>query len=401
MKEYIWIIGGSIHQLPAIYEAKKLGLGIVCSDYNSDCIAKDEVDIFINISIYDKQAHIENIKRLKDEGINLKGIVCIAVDAAITMGAVNDYFGFCGISEEIASICKDKTLFREKMDVWGLPNAYFKILTKESRSVDIIKIDFPIIIKPNNGFGSVGAKIFYNEVGIFNHINYLLDDLDFEKILIEEFYIGEEQTVEAIVDKDGVFTPEFITDRFFTRDIYPVEIGLQNPSSLAESIQSELFDFAKKIAQNLNIKNGTIKLDSIITKKGARIIEATVRVAGGLDPYFLVPTASGKNIMQNAILTALGKPLKKEALINSINKYALTGSPLPKPGEIVDISGIDEAKKISGVEKVFLFGNIGDRIKEYKDGTSRICFVLVSNKSLSRAKEILEEAISLIKIETK
>jgi biotin carboxylase len=400
MKDYIWIIGGSLHQIPAINEAKNLGLGIVCSDYNSNCMAKDMVDIFVNISIYDKQAHIEKIEELKKQGVNISAIVCIAVDAAITMGAVNDYFGFSGISEEIASICKDKTLFRKKMDEWGLPNAYFEILSKKNRSVDIGKTQFPIIVKPNNGFGSVGAKIFHNDEGILEHIDYLLDELDFDKILIEEFYIGEEQTVEAIIDKDGTFTPEFITDRFFTRDTYPVEIGLQNPSSLNENIQKDLFSFAKKIAQGLNIKNGTIKLDSILTKNGVRIIEATVRVAGGLDPYFLVPSATGKNIMQNAILSSLGRPLRKEALVNSVNKFSLTGSPLPKPGQIMSIKGIEEAKKISGVEKIFLFADIGDAIKEYKDGTSRVCFVLVSDKSLNRAKEILQEAISLIKIET-
>lgn len=396
MKEYIWIIGGSIHQLPAIYEAKKLGLGIVCSDYNSDCIAKDEVDIFINISIYDKQAHIENIKRLKDEGIDLKGIVCIAVDAAITMGAVNDYFGFCGVSEKIATICKDKTQFRKSLENSVIPNAKYKVLTKENKTFDY-EIEFPVIIKPNNGFGSVGAKIFYNKEGIEEHINRLFDS--FEKVLVEEFYIGEEQTVQAIFDCDGEFIPEYITDRFFSRDTYPVEIGLQNPSSLPNKIQEELFDLAKKTGEVLGIKSGTVKLDTIVTEAGARIIEATVRVAGGLDPYFLVPAASGKNIMQNAILTALGKKTKKEALKDK-NKYALTGSPLPKSGVIKNISGIEKVENMEGVEKVFLFAKKGDTIKEYKDGTSRVCFVLVSHKSLKTAKDILKQAIDTIKIET-
>ncbi len=397
MKEYIWIIGGSIHQIPAIEEAKNLGLGIVCSDYNSNCVAKDEVDIFVNISIYDKEAHIENIKRLKKEGINIKGIVCIAVDAAITMGAVNDYFGFCGVSEEIATICKDKTRFRKEIENSIIPNAKFKILTKEDKELNL-DIDFPIIIKPNNGFGSVGAKIFHNQTGIKEHIDELLNS--FEKVLVEEFYIGEEQTVQCIFDCNGNFVPEYITDRFFTRDIYPVEIGLQNPSSLAKNIQEELFDLAKKTGEVLGIKSGTVKLDSIVTKKGARIIEATVRVAGGLDPYFLVPASTGKNIMQNAILTALGKKLKNEALENSKNKYALTGSPFPKPGIIKNIQGIEEAKKLQGVEQIFLFAKKGDTIKEYKDGTSRVCFVLVSDKFLQEANSILKQAIKLIKIET-
>src|SRR5574344_191343 len=160
--EYIWIIGGSIHQIPSIEEAKRLGLGVICSDLNDNCEAKNIVDIFVNISIYDKIAHIENIKKLKNDGIDIKGIVCIAVDAAITMGAVNDYFGFCGISEEIATICKDKTLFREKLENSDIPNAKFKVLKKYDKNFDF-SFDFPIIVKLNNGFGSIGAKIFYDK----------------------------------------------------------------------------------------------------------------------------------------------------------------------------------------------------------------------------------------------
>lgn len=397
MKEYIWIIGGSIHQIPAIEEAKSLGLGVICSDLNNNCEAKKIVDIFINISIYDKEAHIQNIKKLKRDGINVKGIVCIAVDSAITMGAVNDYFGFCGISEEIAIVCKDKTLFREKLENSDIPNAKFKVLEKEDKIFNF-DFNFPIIVKPNNGFGSVGAKIFYDEKEIQEHIDELFNT--FDKVLIEEFFEGEEQTVEAIFDFNGNFVPEFITDRFFTRNTYPVEIGLQNPTSLSNDIQEELFLLAKKVGNLLGIKSGTIKLDSIITKNGARIIEATVRVAGGLDPYFLVPAATGKNIMRNAILTALGKPLEKESLENKKNKYALTGSPLPIPGKIINISGIEEAKKIQGVEQIFIFAKEGDMIREYKDGTSRICFVLVSDESLVKAQNILKQAIEMINIKT-
>jgi len=398
--KYIWIIGASLHQIPAIKEAKKLGYGVICSDYNNNCIAKELVKVFINISIYDKEAHIKEITRLKKDGFDIQGIVCIAVDAAITMGAVNDYFGFCGISEEIATICKDKTLFREKMNEWKLPNAFFKVLTKKQREVCLDELELPVIIKPNNGFGSIGAKIFKNRIGIKEHIDFLFDELDYEKVLIEEFYIGEEQTIEAIFDCEGNFVPEFITDRFFTRETYPIEIGLLNPSLLSESIQANLFEFAYKIGKNLGIKSGTIKLDSIVTNKGVRVIECTVRVAGGLDPYFLVPAATGKNIMQNSILTAMREPLKKDALINRKNKVALTGSPLPKPGIIKSIEGIDEVKKMLGVEEVFLFAKIGDIVKEYKDGTSRVCFVLVSHKQKKEAQKILDGALKTIVIET-
>jgi biotin carboxylase len=397
--KYIWIIGGSLHQIPAIQEAKRLGLGVICSDFNNSCEAKDLVDIFVNISIYDREAHILKIEEFRKNNINIYGIVCIAVDAAITMGAVNDYFGFCGISEKIAQTCKDKTLFRELLDSSNIPNAKYQICTNQNlQELKIEELEFPVIVKPHNGFGSIGAKIFHTNIEILEYIKSLLND--FEKVLIEEFFIGEEQTVEAIFDCNGNFTPEFITDRFFTRETYPIEIGLQNPSSLPQTMQEELFTLANDVGKTLGIQSGTIKLDSIMTKNGPRVIEATVRVAGGLDPYFVVPTATGKNIMQNAILTALGEPLQHEALIDSKHKFALTGSPMPKSGKIISIRGIEEAKKLPNVEDIFLFANIGDTIKEYKDGTSRVCFVLVSHTNKEIAKQTLQEAINRIQIET-
>lgn len=398
-KKYIWVIGGSLHHVTTILEAQKLGYGVVCSDYNSGCVAKGLADKFVNISIYDEQGHIQAILELREQGIEVAGIVCIAVDAAMTMGAVNDYFGFCGVSKAIAQTCKDKTLLRQTLQNSSVPNAYFQIITADNvAQLTLVDLPLPVIVKPHNGFGSVGAKIFQELNGIKTHIYGLLQD--FDKVLIEEFYIGEEQTVEAIFDCDGNFVPEFITDRFFQRTQYPVEIGLQHPSSLNESSQNALFELAYQVGKVLGIQSGTIKLDSIMTAKGPRLIEATVRVAGGFDPNFLVPAATGKNIVQNAILTAMGEPLRPQALIDVKHKFALTGSPLPPAGKIVSITGIEAAKKLSGVKEVFMLAKVGDRIKPYKDGTSRVCFVLVAESSLEQAQETLQTALNTINIWT-
>ncbi len=77
----------------------------------------------------------------------------------------------------------------------------------------------------------------------------------------------------------------------------------------------------------------------MLTKNGPRIIEMTCRLSGGFDSQYLVPAATGKNVLKVAILIALGKPFPKNLLIDKKQKVGVTGSIWPKPGKILNIKG--------------------------------------------------------------
>lgn len=399
-EEYLWIIGGAELQVPLIKEAHKLGLKTIVSDLNDKCVARKLTNMFVNIDIFDVQAHIDYINRHK---LNIIGVLAAGIDVPETMAELNEYLGLKGVSLETALLVKNKELFRVKLCELNYPTPTFEIINENNiHKIDEIleKVPYPLIVKPTNNCGSRDMKIFNkNSKDLKKFIQNKF--AKYKLLLIEEMWQGKEQTVECLVDINGNFHNGFITDRNFTfKDGYPIETGLVHPSQLDKEKQEELYRLAKKIAGDLNIEVGAVKLDTIYTQDGPRIIELTVRHSGGFDCQYLVPRSTGKNILKAAILTAIGKKFNPELLKNRLHKFGVTGSIWPKKGTIVSISGIEEAQRVTGVEEIICFKKTGDDVREYIDCAARIVYIIATGDSLKKAQESLKKAQELIKVET-
>lgn len=401
MKEkYLWVIGGGELQIPLIKEANKLGLKTVVSDYNPECVAKKYADVFVEIDIFDRNAHI---KYLKSCDFNIAGVLAAGIDAPETMAAMNEYLGLKGVSLKTALLVKNKDQFRLKLKELGYPVPEFKIITQENLGqleTLLEKMPYPLIVKPTNNSASRDMKIFDKNSNELQ--NFIKNNIQkYKLVLVEEMFEGEEQTVECLVDINGSFHNGFITDRKFTfENGFPVELGLVHPTELPLNTQEELFGLAKQVAHDLEIDVGAVKLDTITTKNGPRIIELTVRHSGGYDCQYLVPRSTGKNILKAAILTAIGEVFESELLHDNLHRFGVTGSIWPQTGVITKITGLEEAKQIEGVEEIFFRYSLGDTITPYIDCASRVAFIICSAKSRKEANDILNKAIQTIQIET-
>ena len=405
MKNYYWIIGGGAMQIPLINEVQKFGFEIIVSDYSPNCICKGLSDVFYEIDIFDIESHIQKAKEIINEGNKIVGVLAAGIDAPETMASLNKFLGHPTVEPKIARLVHNKHEFRNKLKELGYPTPkFFQIdINSLSNLENIInELGFPLIVKNTDSSGSRGTKIFYknNFKDIKNTVFEAINVSKSKIALIEECWEGPEQTVETIFDYNGVFHPCFITDRIFDRSSgYAIETGLRSPSSLDSKIQKEMFELAKNIAIDLGIKIGAAKYDMILTNNGPRVIEMTVRLSGGFDCQYLVPAASGKNILKAAIYTSLGQLFSKNLLVDSKKKVALSESIWPKPGIIKNIHGIDNVKKFKGFEFIFFRYKVGDTITEYVDCTKRVCFIIASGKSYEKARQNINKIKDNIKIE--
>ena len=402
--EFFWIIGGGQLQVPLIDEVKKLGYKIIITDKNPECICKDLADIFFPIDIFNIEDHLRIAKSLIKNGEKIVGVLAAGIDAPITMAVLAKHLEINGVDPEIAKIVHNKNRFRTTLKKLGHPTPKFFVINNKNLNQinSVIKeIGFPLIVKNSDSSGSRGTRIFdkKNTNEIKKQIELAIKVSRSGNALIEECWEGSEHTVETIFDVNGEFHPCFITDRIFDKkNGYPVEIELFHPSKLPIPIQKEMFEIAKKVATDLGITIGAAKYDMILTKKGIRIIEMTVRLSGGFDCQYLVPAATGKNVLKAAILTALGKPFSKELLDDKKSKYSISCSLWPKLGKIKKIEGIEHIEKISGYEQFFLRYSVGDVVEPYIDSTKRFCFIITSGNTEIEAREAANRIKTFIKV---
>jgi len=405
--EFFWIIGGGLLQLPLISEVKDLGYKVIVSDRTRSCICAKEADIFIEADIFDTKGHLEEAFRLKGSGIKISGVLAAGIDATVTMAVLAKSLNLPGVDPYAAYITNNKDLFREILRKSGYHMPKFKVINmrnfKEVGSA-VKEIGYPLIVKNTDTSGSRGTKIFYESdlKGVKEAVKNAMFVSRSKRALIEEFWVGKEQTVETIFDIDGKFHPCFITDRIFDKSKgYALELGLRHPTALPKKIQEEMYSLVEKVARDLGIRIGAAKADMILTNQGPRIIEMTTRLSGGFDCQYLVPAATGKNVLRVAVLTALGKKFSPELLVDKKHKVGLTASIWPEQGKIVAIEGVGEAEKIPGFEKIFFRYNIGDVVESFVDCTKRVCFIIVTGNDEPAAKKALQRVLNAVKIVTR
>lgn len=402
----LWIIGGGQLQIPLIEEAGKLGLSSLVTDKNPNCVAAKFADYFFPVDIFDIGENSKLLFKLQQMGMEIVGVLAAGVDANVTAAVIAKVAGLPGVDPAAAYITHYKPAFRKFLKENNLPSPkWAEVSTFKELKEAVKRIGVPFIIKNIDSSGSRGTKKFFSKPNDKELVKALKDAVansTTKTALVEELLFGTEQTVETLYDINGVFHPCFITDREFdSKNEWAVEIGLRHPTALSPSDQKKLYSTTKKTADILGIKIGAAKVDMILTKKGPMIIEMTTRLSGGFDSQYLVPKSTGKNILRAAILTSIGKRFPKKLLIDTKHRIGVTGSPWPKPGKIISIKGIDEAKRIPGVEYIFFRSKVGDIVSPYTDSTKRVCFVIATGKDEAEARDTLNKALNTIRIVTK
>jgi biotin carboxylase len=154
-----------------------------------------------------------------------------------------------------------------------------------------------------------------------------------------------------------------------------------------------MFGTAYKLCKDLGIKNGAMKLDVIDTPDGPVVLEATTRLSGGFDCQYLVPAATGMDVVKAAILNAIGRGVLNEAIAMALtktkDKVAITESLWLGVGKKITKIDDSEALKLEGVELIYWRYKVGDVVEDYVDSSKRVCFIMTSGNTYEQAKAIM------------
>lgn len=397
----IMILGASILQLPAIKKAKEMGLEVVVVDMNPAAIGFKEKNIKCEvISTIDTEKILEAARKHK-----IDGIMTLASDMPMrSVAKVSKEMKLIGIDEDTALRTTNKALMRECLFKNGIPVPEFFKVNSKNEFIDIIeyfkKKKMSCIIKPVDNSGSRGVDLISN----FTNMDFINKSFEYSKkysrngdIIVEEYMEGPEVSVETL-SINGICNVIQITDKLTTGAPYFVEMGHNEPSMLNEEIKKEIAKVASAAVNAVGIKNGPSHTEIKVTKNGPKIVEIGARLGGDNITTHLVPLSTGIDMVKCCIQIALGEKVDLKAKISkgSAIRYFKT-----ELGEIEDIEGIEEAKKINGIQQISLIYNIGEKIKSIQNSTDRAGFVIAQAATPEEAIKTCENALKKIKIKVR
>lgn len=391
----IMILGASILQLPAIQQAKEMGLHVIAVDMNPDAIGFKESGIQCEvISTIDIPAVL---KCAKENAID--GIMTLASDMPMqTVALVAEELGLVGISKETALKATNKAFMRDALQDCNVPiplyhrvNDYQGFLEAVN---DIVGRGYKCIVKPADNSGSRGVDLLKSQTpeNLQKAYDYSKTFSRTGELVVEEYMEGSEVSVETL-SINGICHVIQITDKITTGVPYFVEMGHSQPSMLSEKIKEEIAEVAKAANKALDIMDGPSHTEIKVTKDGPKIVELGARLGGDNITTHLVPLSTGVNMVECCIKIALGEA---PDLTVKCNKAAAIRYFKTSCGIVKNIIGIHDAELVPGVKQVSIVHGVGEELKEIKSSTDRAGFVICQADSVVEAVNECEVAIGKV-----
>lgn len=389
------ILGASILQLPAIKEAKEMGLEVIVVDMNPNAIGFLEKGICKEIiSTIDIPAIVESAKKHR-----IDGIMTLATDMPMrAVAAVADELGLVGISLDTAVKATNKAEMRKALKEYGVPvPRFYKVSDKQSYIEAVKQFSVQFIVKPADSSGSRGIYLIKD----LNDTEDILRAYEYSKqfscsgdVVVEEYMCGPEVSVETLTVNGECFVIQ-ITDKLTTGAPHFVEMGHSQPTRLSAEIAEKISVVAKAANKAIGITNGPSHTEIIVTDEGPKIVELGARLGGDCITTHLVPLSTGINMVKCCIQIALGiePDLSKSLNCGSAIRYFKQS-----PGVVKKIEGLDTARKMPGVKEINIVYGLGESITEIKDSASRMGFVISQASNAEEAVNICTKTMSDINI---
>lgn len=389
----LMILGASVLQLPAVIKAKEMGNRVVVVDRDKSAVAIAYADLFENISTLD----IDRVREAAKKHC-IDGIMTLASDMPMrTVAKVSHDLGLVGVSEETAMKATDKLSMRKCLQENKIPiPRFFKVSSLTEYTKAVSSLDAFCIVKPSDNSGSRGVSKIENIEQASSAFTYAKQFARQGDLVVEEYLSGHEVSVESITVKNETHVIA-ITDKKTTGAPEFVEMGHVQPSKLDRETQDLIVDITRSSIKAIGLEEGPSHTEIIITGDGPKVVEIGARLGGDNITTHLVPLSTGVDIVKCSIHIALGEPvfvdrtLKKGAAIRFIES---------KPGRIVSITGIEEAKKICGVKQITFNKKTGDWANVIRDSSDRLGFVIAQADTREAAISICNKAVNRISIQT-
>jgi biotin carboxylase len=304
------------------------------------------------------------------------------------------------ISPETATLSTSKLKQRDRFAEAGVPQPQYVVCSGAAEAAEAAqRIGFPCVVKAPDRQGQRGLTLVGSADEVEGAVRIALDASRSATLLVEELVPGREVTVNAF-SVDGHFHPLTVTDRL-TAPLPAFGVALTHvwPSELEPAEIGAAVEAASVAAGALGIQNGPTYTQVLVGPDGPRVGELAARLGGGHDAE-LCRVALGVDLNGAALSAALGE----EIPVSALSPVAKVGGGCVRflvapPGELREVSGVEEAFALDGVRGIRIYRRPGHRFGELRRGADRAGAVLAVGDSRQEALERADRAQAMIRFE--
>ena len=401
MSKNLLILGAGIESIEGYLSAKKFNCKIIAVDKNPKAPSLKYADKFIQASIHN---FLEILQKIKKAKYRIDGVIAFG-DVSLVAAKLSIYLKTNSIPVKSAKITSNKFLFKKEMQkFFHIPK--FKKIKSLSQLKNLVSKDkTKYILKPVDNSGARGVILINKYTNLDWAYAYSKKYSKKNYLIAEEYVKGPQLSTEGIVFKgEYIHLCSFDRNYEFINKYKPfiIENGGSTPSLLGKKNYNRINIILSKVVKKLNLKNGTLKGDLIISNNKIYLIEVATRLSGGWLSSVTIPNSTGISIIDYVIKNSLNMKIEKKNLLPKFNNNIVQRYLFPKKGIIKSIllknSSLIKKKNVLAF-KIFVKKNT--IIEKIDSHASRIGHVIVKSDSYKKSVALANKILKNIDIKYK
>jgi biotin carboxylase len=393
------MLGDGVSSCEIIQIAKKLGAYTIATDYLENSAIKKVADKSYMISTADIEQLVEMAKKERIDGI-LTGASEFNIDKAITLSEKLNLPFYT--TREQWDITSNKYKFKEMCRKFDIPVVEEYHISEEFNQDDLMKIEYPVIIKPVDAYAGRGISVCNNENELREGYKKAITFSSSKKVILERYLTGDEVVIYYTL-QDGYISLSAMCDRYTLKQegVAPLPSAYIFPSKYLPSYQAYDDYNVRKMFKSLGMKNGFLFIQAFIDKGRVCFYEMGFRIAGA-QGHKIISAVNGVNALVMLVRFSLsgkmeGWDLRKYDNPN-FKKWACKLTPIVKSGKISRIEGLDEIANYPEVTEIVPINNVGDTITEIgtlKQMLTRIFMVADTKEELAASINRIQSTLKV------
>jgi formate-dependent phosphoribosylglycinamide formyltransferase (GAR transformylase) len=330
------------------------------------------------------------------------GVLAVGDRPTLLAARIADAFGLPGNPPHAAAASRNKLASRDAWQSAGLLTPTYRVVPLEGDAHAFARTArFPVVIKPLALSGSRGVMRADNHeqfIERFERLRALLQSPDVRserdvvhaRALIESFIPGREFAVEGVLTR-GTFTPFAIFDKpdpldgpFFEETIYIT------PSRAAERDQQAIIKSVATAAHALGLWHGPIHAECRVNDSGVYMLEIAARPIGGLCSKALRFNDDRRSLEEVLLRHAIGEDVS--GFVRERSASGVMMIPIPKRGIFRGVDGVDEARRVDGVEEILITAKPDVLLVPLPEGRSYLGFIFARGDEPQTVDRAIREA---------
>lgn len=339
MQKRVMILGANNFMMPLIKKAKEEGYYTIVASPVKEEPGFELADEKVYVDLRDKEAVLEQAKRL-----NIDGITTDQAETPVrTVAYVAARLGLPGIGEDMAELFTNKYLMREKCREIGIDTIKYKLVDNADDALDFYHtLGCDAIMKPIDSAGSRGVVKLTCDEDLINEFEYTKVASKSGRVIVEEYIDGKELMIDGVTFNNHY---QMLTCGEYKKCQVP-GIFSEYLGKYPAEVSPEQFDQAnilvKQIVEGFGLPWGRTHTEVKVNDRGIWLMETAARGGGRYISSETVPMMTDFN-SASFLLAACTGQIYEPPVIHYKDVSCGYVSMFMPVGEVVSVEGIQEA----------------------------------------------------------